>query len=58
MDFIEELFGVGLPDGGSGATEFMLLVAVAAAIFVGVLRNQPEFACAGPRPLGRPRTPS
>jgi hypothetical protein len=42
MDFVEELFGIS-PDGGSGATEFMVLVAIAAAIFVSVLAIRPAW---------------
>jgi hypothetical protein len=33
MDFIEKIFGVD-PDGGSGATEMLILVLIVAAIFV------------------------
>jgi hypothetical protein len=42
MDFIEEMFGVS-PDGGSGATEFMIVVAVIAAIFVAGLAVRPAW---------------
>jgi hypothetical protein len=44
MDFIERLFHVS-PDNGSGATEIMYLVAVAALVIViGCRRRLPGFA--------------
>lgn len=42
MDFIENYFGIS-PDGGSGATEFMLVLAAAAMIFVSVLAVRPAL---------------
>jgi hypothetical protein len=40
MDFIERIFGVS-PDGGSGATEAMIIVAVVAmGVLIAVYRQQ------------------
>ncbi|HEY3739047.1 MAG TPA: hypothetical protein VGL53_04340 [Bryobacteraceae bacterium] len=37
MDFIERIFGIA-PDGGSGLTEFMVVIALAALVALGCWR--------------------
>jgi hypothetical protein len=39
MDFIEQLLHIS-PDGGSGATEFFIVAALAAVVFAIVCRRQ------------------
>jgi MYXO-CTERM domain-containing protein len=39
MDFIERIFGVS-PDGGSGSTEAMILLAITAVLVIAVRRRR------------------